>query len=210
MATVYDRMLNALEKSGLREWRHELLNSAAGRVLEIGAGTGMNLSHYPKELDRLVLSEPDPHMRRRLEKKLAGCPARSVEVSDAFAESLPFPDKTFHCVVSTLVLCSVRDMQGSLSEIHRVLAPKGRLLFVEHVASEEEPKRLKWQCRLEPLWKFVGGNCHLTRRTETAIDQAGFQILQLVREYPRAAALAQPMIRGLALKTGGDSSAAGG
>lgn len=200
MTKVYDRMLLQLEKAGLREWRREILRSAGGDVLEIGAGTGLNLAHYPTTLDRLVLTEPDDHMRAALVKKLGHRGNGSPEVSKAYAEELPFPNEAFSCVVCTLVLCSVQDLSGAVTEIERVLVPGGRFLFVEHVAAEDRPRIARWQNRLDPFWRLFGGNCHLTRRTQKAIEGAGFQVQVVHHEYPRAAFLAQPIMRGIAVK----------
>ena len=99
-----------------------------------------------------------------------------VTVIDATAESLPLPDRAFDVVVSTLVLCSVDSPGRSLAEVWRVLGPGGRLLFLEHVAAEGRPGRLRWQRLLEPAWRCMAGNCHLTRRTEDAIAEMGFQL----------------------------------
>jgi len=111
------------------------------------------------------------------------------------------PDESFDAVVSTLVLCSVRDVHGALREIFRVLRPGGRLLFVEHVAAHPDSRRFAWQRRLEPLWKRVAGNCHLTRDTEGALRRAGFQLEGIERESMRKAMpFIRRCIRGVARK----------
>ena len=111
------------------------------------------------------------------------------------------PDASFDAVVCTLVLCSVQDVQVALTEIFRVLRPGGRLLFVEHVAARQHSTRLAWQRRLEPIWKRVAGNCHLTRDTEQAIRAVGFQFERIERESMRKAMpLIRPCIRGAARK----------
>jgi len=200
MATVYDRFMRVSEEACLARWRGELLRDLSGEVLEVGAGTGVTLAHYPKTLARLVLCEPDPHMRRKLADKLAAA-LMKAELSDAAAEKLPFADASFDAVVSSLVLCSARDQGAALAEITRVLKPGGRLLFLEHVAADGKPERLKWQRRIEPVWKHLMGNCHLTRRTEAAIAAAGLRIERIERESIRKALpIVRPSIRGVARK----------
>jgi ubiquinone/menaquinone biosynthesis C-methylase UbiE len=201
MAAVYDCFTAASEVACLRNWRAELLRGLHGQVLEVGAGTGLNLPFYPPGLARLVLSEPDAHMRRQLAAKARAQSWARAEVLDASLENLPVPAETFDAVVGTLVLCSVPRLDHALGEIHRVLKAGGRFVFLEHVAAEDRPHRLRWQRRVEPVWKRVAGNCHLTRRTADAIVAAGFAVVELRRESMRKAwPLVRPTIRGVALK----------
>jgi ubiquinone/menaquinone biosynthesis C-methylase UbiE len=124
-----------------------------------------------------------------------------VEISDASASALPMASASYDGVVSLLVLCSVPDLNEALAEMFRVLRPGGCFVFLEHVAAEEKPERLKWQRRIEPVWKRLAGNCHLTRRTEQAIIDTGFEIEKIQRESIRKAnPLTRPSIRGTALK----------
>jgi len=198
MAAVYDRFMRGSEEACLSKWRAELLRDLSGEVLEIGAGTGSTLGLYPKAVTRLVMAEPDPSMRAKL---LAKERPAGVEVADASVDALPFKDQSFDAVVSSLVLCSVRDQKAALAEIARVLRPGGRLVFLEHVAADGKPSRLKWQRRIEPVWKHLMGNCHLTRRTEAAIAAAGLDIEQIQRESIRKALpIVRPSIRGTARK----------
>lgn len=202
IAAVYDRVTRASEEACLQEWRAGLLRALEGDVLEVGAGTGLNLPHYPRSLARLVLSEPDPHMRTKLAERARAEGRDRAEVLDGSLERLPVPDAAFDAVVGTLVLCSVPSLDRALSEIHRVLRPGGRFVFIEHVAAEDRPGRLKWQRRVEPFWKRISGNCHLTRKTEEAIRAAGFGILEVRRESMRKAwPLVRPTIRGVARKS---------
>ena len=202
MAAVYDRFMKVSEEACLANWRGELLRDLSGAVLEVGAGTGVTLPHYPNSVTRLVLCEPDPHMRRRLAEKIAASGAKA-EISDAALEKLPFASATFDAVVGSLVLCSVEDQRTALAEVARVLKPGGRLVFLEHVAAEGKPGRLKWQRRIEPVWKHLMGNCHLTRRTEAAIAAAGFDFERIQRESIRKALpIVRPSIRGVARKRG--------
>lgn len=136
-------------------------------------------------------------MRARLKRKVGERP--DVTVIDATAESIPLPDKAFDIVVSTLVLCSVDSPGRSLGEVWRLLRPGGRLLFLEHVAAEGRPGRLRWQRLLEPVWRCLAGNCHLTRHTAAAIEEMGFQVEDVRRESIRkVAGVVRPSVRGVA------------
>jgi ubiquinone/menaquinone biosynthesis C-methylase UbiE len=202
MASVYDRMLRLSEAACLSAWRAELLSDVEGDVLEVGAGTGANLPYYGPRVDRLVLSEPDQHMRRRLQAAMRRAGHARAEITDASLGTLPMAASSFDVVVSTLVLCSVPDLPAALADAYRVLRPGGRLVFLEHVAAEENPARLRWQRRMDPLWRRVAGNCHLTRRTEAALIAAGFTIDRIQRESIRKAMpLVRPSIRGVARKS---------
>jgi ubiquinone/menaquinone biosynthesis C-methylase UbiE len=199
-ATIYDRFMRKAESAGLRAWRRELIAPLAGEVLEVGAGTGANLEHYASGIDRLVLSEPERNMRERLSRRLEGT-RMAAEVIPASSAELPFPDESFDAVVSTLVLCSVPDPDRSLAEIRRVLRPGGRFVFIEHVAAEDRPSRLRWQRRIEPLWVRLADGCHLTRKTDQSMLRAGFELETLVRESMRKALpFVRPSIRGVARK----------
>ena len=198
-ACVYDRFMRATEEACLTGWRQEILARARGTVLEIGAGTGVNLAHYPPAFDRLLLTEPDFYMRKKLAQRVDG--RADVEVIDAGATRLPIDSGAVDTVVSTLVLCSVPDPEAALSEAHRVLRPGGQILFLEHVASDDADG-LRWQRRIEPIWKRLAGNCHLTRRTEELIGSAGFSVHDVQRESMRKALpFVKPTVRGRAVKS---------
>jgi ubiquinone/menaquinone biosynthesis C-methylase UbiE len=171
-AAVYDRLNAAADEGWQGELRSRLLSGARGEVLEIGGGTGANLPHY-QVADRVVVTEPDPFMRKKLRPKLPQARV-PVEVSDAGAEELPFADDSFDTVVSTLVLCSVDDPRKALAEIRRVLRPGGKLFFMEHVRGEGSVAR--WQDRLQPLWSKLFAGCHPNRDTVAAIQAAGFRL----------------------------------
>jgi ubiquinone/menaquinone biosynthesis C-methylase UbiE len=196
-AALYDPLSASSEKAGLGDRRRRLLEPVRGRVLEIGAGTGANLPYYGDAVEELVLVEPEEPMARRLERKLAGhdLPARIVH---APAELLPFEDASFDAVVSTLVLCTVSDQPRALAEIRRVLKPGGRLLFLEHVRSED-PKLARWQDRLNGFNRAVGNGCNCNRDTLAAIDLAGLEIADVERgRIPKAPPLVRPLVVGAA------------
>jgi len=164
-AAVYDGFLALGERRGMRAHRAALLAEVDGHVLEIGAGTGLNLAHYPASA-QLTLTEPVAPMRRRLQKRVRAA-GRPAEVLDAPAEALPFSDGAFDVVVSTLVLCTVDDPHRALSEIHRVLRPGGRLVFIEHVRAAGP--RAWWQDRLARPWAAFAGGCRCNRPTTAMI-----------------------------------------
>lgn len=169
---IYDPFLAVGERAGMRALRRGLLSEVRGDVLEIGAGTGLNLKAYPAAVTSLTLADPEPSMADRLRSVAAGSILRPTVVQ-AGAESLPFPDASFDAVVSTLVLCTVDDVDASLAEIRRVLRPGGALHLIEHVRADEE-RLAAWQDRLHGPWKAFGYGCNCNRDTARALDGAGF------------------------------------
>jgi ubiquinone/menaquinone biosynthesis C-methylase UbiE len=195
-AAMYDRMSRSSEDAGLRDMRRGLLAEAGGRVLEIGGGTGANLPHYGGSVESLVLTEPDPAMLRRLQRKTQEQSVRS-EVLQAPAEDLPFDDDSFDVVVSTLVLCGVDDQARALREARRVLRPGGRLLFIEHVRSDD-PGVARLQDRISPLNRFLFG-CDCNRPTLSTIETTGFTVSHVEHaELPKAPKFVRPSIVGSA------------
>lgn len=185
------------EKAGLADHRKELLGRIHGRVLEIGGGTGANLPYYPREVEEIVIAEPEEPMARRLERKLSGH-SLPVRVVRAPGEELPVEDTSFDFVVSTLVLCTVNDPDRTLAEIHRVLKPGGQLLFIEHVRSDDA-KLAHWQDRLNGLQKRIAQGCNCNRRTLESIEGAGFSIADVKRDrLPKAPANVRPLVLGAA------------
>jgi len=178
-ARLYDPFLALSERRGMAERRGALLASARGRVLEIGAGTGLNLAHYPADLDELVLSEPEPPMRARLERRVARS-GRAASVLSAPAEALPFADGTFDTVVSTLVLCTVADAPTALRELRRVLTPGGRLLFIEHVRGGA-PRLARRQDRLAGPWRAFAQGCRCNQPTLELLERQGLDVVELAR-----------------------------
>lgn len=196
-ARVYDPFLALGERSGMRDLRRETLATARGRVLEIGAGTGLNVKLYPGAVTAITLAEPDAPMAARLRRRVSGA-SHPVEVVQAPAEQLPFADGSFDTVVSTLVLCTVADMAASLREIGRVLAPGGQLLFVEHVRAGHG-RLVRWQERLHEPWRRFACGCHCNRDTAVALRDNGFAV-ERVQEHRwrRMPRIVQPLLAGIA------------
>jgi ubiquinone/menaquinone biosynthesis C-methylase UbiE len=183
--------------------RQKLLAQARGCTLEVGCGTGLNLVHYPDDLDELVLVEPDAPMRARLEKKLRRSDRRP-RVVEAPAERLPLATGSVDTVVSTLVLCTVDTPDLVLGEIARVLRPDGRLLFIEHVRSDS-PGLARWQDRLAGSWRIFAQGCRCNRATAELIAAHGFKIEHERQASWRAMPLiVRPLIIGRARKEKND------
>jgi ubiquinone/menaquinone biosynthesis C-methylase UbiE len=204
-ARVYDRLMAGTEKAGLSEKREKLLAEARGRTLELGAGTGLNLSHYTDAVSELVLAEPEAHMATRLRARLEEEPpaVASVEVIEAPAEDLPFDDASFDTVVATLVFCTVADPARAMAEAKRVLADGGALLFMEHVRADSR-RLARFQDLIERPWGFFAGGCHPNRRTAETIAESGFWVERLDRGVlPKAPPPARPLITGVARRPSG-------
>lgn len=204
-ATVYDALMKRAERGGLGDRRAELLASASGRTLELGAGTGANIAYYPAGVSKLVLTEPDPHMARRLRDRVAAEPPPfPAEVIEAGAEELPLEDASVDTVISTLVFCTVGDPGRAAAEVARVTAPGGRLLLFEHVRDPGEGRRARWQDRLERPWGWFAGACHPNRDTAATLRAAGFDVTGVVAdEFPKAPPLVSDAIRGAAVRQPG-------
>jgi ubiquinone/menaquinone biosynthesis C-methylase UbiE len=196
-AATYDVFNGPAERAGLRERRHDLLAQATGATIEIGAGTGLNLTHYPPAVTRLALIEPDAYMSRRLRRRAAQL-GRDAEILDATADQLPFPDASFDTAVVSFTLCSVPDEQAALSEITRVLAPGGLLLFFEHVRSAD-PLIAAKQDKIPFPYPLIG--CHPNRDTLRGIEASPLAV-ESVRtgELPKAPKIERTMIVGAARK----------
>ncbi|MEW6704501.1 MAG: class I SAM-dependent methyltransferase [Pseudomonadota bacterium] len=157
----------------ISEQRRKVIPQAAGRVLEVGIGTGLNLPFYDRSKVRaLVGIDSAPQMHRLAQRRSlrAGLP---VDLRTLSADALPLESASFDCVVCTYTLCSVSDPGAALAEMRRVLRPGGKLLFAEHGLAPDAPVA-KWQARLEPYWSKIAGGCHLTRNVPRLLRDAGF------------------------------------
>ena len=178
-ARMYERISRESEQRGTAEHRHRALAGLAGRVIEVGAGNGMNFGHYPDTVTEVLAVEPEDHLRALAEKTAEHAPV-PVQVVAGHADALPAEDATFDAAVASLVLCSVPNVAHALAEVRRVLRPGGELRFFEHVRSDK-PWFGILQDALTPLWSSAGGGCHLNRDTTAAIRAAGFTIERLDR-----------------------------
>jgi ubiquinone/menaquinone biosynthesis C-methylase UbiE len=194
-AAIYDLGLKATEDAGLRQMRRELLAEAKGRTIDIGAGTGVNANLFPDSVTELVLAEPDPHMRKKLQEKVGP----EATVIAAPAEDLPFEDSSFDTAVFTLVLCTIPDPPAALAEACRVLRPGGKMLFIEHVRSEDAGLA-RIQDLLEMPWRFLADGCHCNRDTVAAIEASPLTLERIEKgKLPKALPLVKPLVSGRAV-----------
>lgn len=198
-AAMYDRMLGKTERAGLGEHRRALLAGASGDILEIGGGTGANLEYYGDSVRTLTIIEPEKPMLQRLHRHIEQR-APQAKALRAPAEDLPFNDASFDAVVSTLVLCTVDDVPRALRELHRVLRPGGKLLFIEHVRSDD-PALARTQDRMLPINVRIGHGCHPNRRTLDSIRDAGFEVSSLEHDtLKHTPKFIRPLIVGVATR----------
>lgn len=162
--------------------RSLLVPKAEGRVLEVGFGAGPNLSFYdPAKVSRVFALEPSIGMRRKAEAAISASPV-DVELIDLPGEDIPLNDDSVDTVVLTYTACTIPDVNAALAQMRRVLKPGGRLLFSEHGLAPD-PGVQRWQKIIEPVWKPIGGGCHLTRRPDALIEAAGFAIEEMTAGY---------------------------
>jgi len=183
-AHVLPHVINLSMRNGLLlPYRQRAISKAKGRVLEIGIGSALNLPYYGAGVEEVLGLEPDRRLMRMAERSSSRS-QRRVVLMEGSAESIPLDDASVDTVVTTWTLCSIPDASGALREMRRVLKPEGQLLFVEHGRAPED-RVVKWQDRLTPLWKVIGGGCHLNRPITTLIESAGFRIAELNKGYMR-------------------------
>lgn len=201
-ARVYQRTGASMEARGVADHRKRLLTGLAGRVVEVGAGNGLNFSHYPVSVIEVVAVEPEPYLRARAELAAQNAPIK-VSVVDGDAEHLPLENASVDAAVTSLVLCSVADQTVALTEIRRVLRPGGKLHFYEHVLAGDA-RLARIQRFVDPIWTRFAGGCRLTRNTLDVIQSTGFivdECDQFLFQPCLAAKLAAPHILGRAHKS---------
>jgi SAM-dependent methyltransferase len=183
--------------AAVAEHRGKLLGGLTGRVIEVGAGNGLNFPHYPAAVTEVLAVEPEPYLRRLALAAARQAPA-PIRVMDGAAEALPAQDTSFDTVIASLVLCTVADLVRALAEIRRVLRPGGTLRFYEHVRADA-PRLARWQDRLERPWGWLAGGCHPNRDTAAAITAAGLRVMELDRfDLQAMPALVRPHVLGVA------------
>ncbi|HVW41169.1 MAG TPA: class I SAM-dependent methyltransferase [Amycolatopsis sp.] len=196
-ARVYPLIAASAETAGAAEHRDEMLAGTSGRVIEVGAGHGINFARYPATVTEVVAIEPEPSLRARAEVAARNAPV-PVRVSDGMAESLPAADGEFDVAVTSLVLCSVRDPGAALREVRRVVKPGGELRFYEHIRARE-PGFARYQRVVDVLWPHLLGGCHVVRATDVTIADAGFTIERSrYFRFPTPLDPASPHVVGLA------------
>jgi ubiquinone/menaquinone biosynthesis C-methylase UbiE len=200
-ARAYLRLSVMEEKGGRAEHRERTLAGLSGRVIELGAGNGLNFAHYPEAVTEVVAVEPEPVLREAARRAAADAPVR-VSVVDGVADSLPVEDGSVDAAVASLVLCSVPDQATALAEVRRVLRPGGELRFYEHVLSRARGVARFQRFSDATYWPLIAGGCHMARDTARAIEDAGFTIESQKRWAYRPSALLppEPMILGVARK----------
>jgi ubiquinone/menaquinone biosynthesis C-methylase UbiE len=201
LPALYDPLVSVGERAGMATLRSDLVSTAQGRVLELGAGTGLNVAHYPPAVEELVLSEPGPGMAERLRARShsSRCP---TEVVLAGVEQLPFEDGRFDTAVCTFVLCTVPDPVSALRQARRVLREGGRLLFLEHVRAPTGSSLARWQDRMERPWRAFVGGCRCNQDTLALFDGLPFQLTRTEPAHWRGMpAIVRPVVLGEALAT---------
>ena len=181
-ARVYSRFSEKEEDRGQADNRRELLAGLQGRVVEVGAGNGLNFEHYPTGVTEVVAVEPEPYLRKEAGGRAGLAPVK-VTLVDGVADELPLEDASVDAGVVSLVLCSVPDQSHALAELRRVIKPGGELRFYEHVVSNRESRRRLQRVMDKTVWPRIAGGCHMTRDTRGAIERAGF-IVQRSRRFP--------------------------
>jgi ubiquinone/menaquinone biosynthesis C-methylase UbiE len=179
-ARIYTRLSAKGEERGAAEHRERLLARLSGRVVEVGAGHGLNFSHYPSGVSEVVAVEPEPYLRARAEEAAREVSV-GVSVVGGVADALPLADASVDAGVASLALCTVPDQERALGELRRVIRPGGELRFYEHVVSDRPAARAAERALDKTIWPRVGGGCHLARDTQTAIERAGFDITSCER-----------------------------
>ena len=173
----------SMRQRNLAAYRARIVPFAQGRVLEIGIGSGLNLSYYGSAVEQVIGLDPSPKLLA-MAREAARRTSIPLELIQNSAEAMPLCNRSVDTVVTTWTMCSIPDVQRALGEMRRILKPGGRLLFVEHGRSSDVRVR-RWQDRLTPIWRRIGGGCHLNRPVSELIENGGFRIERLETGYMR-------------------------
>lgn len=173
----------SMRQRNLAAYRARVVPAAQGRVLEIGIGSGFNLPYYGTAVEQVIGLDPSPKLLA-MAREAARRTSIPLELIENSAEAMPLYNRSVDTVVTTWTMCSIPDVQRALGEMRRILKPGGRLLFVEHGRSSDVRVR-RWQDRLTPVWRRIGGGCHLNRAVSELIENGGFRIERLETGYMR-------------------------
>jgi len=194
---ILPRMIEtACAQKPLMQLRERYVPAARGRVLEIGIGSGHNLRFYGTEVSSVTGIDPAAELTRhaRTRAERLHCPVHLIEQS---GESIPTESGYFDTIVCTWTLCSIPNVYRALAEMRRVIAPEGRLIFIEH-GRAADPRIARWQHRIDPIWKQIAGGCHLSRPVEDLIENAGFRIGEIEKGHIVGPRIATFMYHGYA------------
>lgn len=186
----------AMRNAAARTERARFVPQATGVVLEIGVGSGLNIPIYGSGVRKLYALDPSAELIRMARPRAERAPF-PVELLEHPAEAIPLGDGTVDTVVTTWTLCTIPDALAALREMRRVLRPDGRLIFIEHGRSTD-PRVLRWQDRLTPLWRMITGGCHLNRPIDELLAQGGFQVTEMERGYGAGPRIGAYLYRGIA------------
>ena len=192
------KLIDCPEYGSLGELKQALLGNLHHKVLEIGPGAGANLAYYPKKIDWIGV-EPNPYMHPYLEREAQKHGLSAIKLHQGTAEDLPLEDNSIDTVVSTHVLCSVKDLHRSLQEIKRILKPEGNFIFIEHVAGECGTWTRRVQDGIEPVWKILFDNCHPNRETWKSLENSGWEIVSY-QQFNISFPIVSPHIAGIVRK----------
>lgn len=170
-----------MQQSQLEKYRREVVANARGRVLEIGVGSGLNFSLYGKQVEFVIGIDPSSRLLAMARRRAIEAGVRAYLILGS-AAAIPLATNTVDTIIMTWTLCSIAEPLAALREMRRVLEPGGKLIFIEHGLSPE-PGVERWQRRLTPMWRHIGGGCHLDRKMDDLIRSAGFDLTELRTEY---------------------------
>ncbi len=202
MANWYERNIlpsiidKACGQPPMTELRGRYVPRAHGKVLEIGIGSGLNLPHYSDAVTSVTGIDPSAELNVMARERAASC-HMPVNVLGVSGEAIPAEDRVFDTIVCTWTLCTIPNPYRAVAEMRRVLKRGGELFFVEH-GRADDPGIVRWQTRIEPLWKLIAGGCHLTRRADEMLRDAGFEIVEKTTGYVPGPKIAAFMVHGVA------------
>jgi ubiquinone/menaquinone biosynthesis C-methylase UbiE len=195
---VLPRLIDrALDTGECRKYRARVTRGLSGRVLEVGFGSGLNLPFYPAEVESIAAIDPSGTARKLAAERVAACHA-PVEYAGLDGERLPFADDTFDCAITTFTLCTIPDVVVALRELRRVLKPGSALHFLEHGRCPS-PGVARWQDRLNPLQRVIGGGCNINRKIDELLAEGGFAIEELDTFHMKGPRVFSHMFAGRAL-----------